>query len=186
MSLTGSITGATEPNAPQPSDHAYIAWVYDPVFTAGSGTVNVGGLYLSALYIRATTTISSIVIYIATAGSTLTTGENFVGLYNQSGTLLSGSADQTTTFAGTGAKAIALTTPQTVSPGMYWAAVLANGTTGPALARANTNITSMMDVGLGASAYRFGLLSGAGTSLPASFTPTSLTVPGAPFWMAAK
>lgn len=186
ISLTGSITGATEPNAPFPSDHAYIAWVYDPVFTSGSGTVNSSGLYLSAMYIRATTTISNIVIYIFTAGATLTTGENFVGLYNQSGVLLSGSADQTTTFTGTGAKTIPLTTPQTVGPGLYWAAVLANGTTGPALARANTNITAMMDIGLGANAYRFGLLAGAGTTLPASFTPSSLTIPGAPFWMAVK
>jgi hypothetical protein len=186
ISLTGSITGATQPNAPQPSDHGYISWVYDPVYTAGSATVNSSGLYLSAMYIRSTTTISNVVIYIATGGGTLTTGENFVGLYNQSGTLLSGSADQTTIFGGTGSKTIALSTVQTVGPGLYWAAVLANGTTGPALARANTNITPTMDIGLGANAYRFGYIASAGTSLPLSFTPTSLTVPGAPFWMAVK
>jgi hypothetical protein len=48
--LTGSITGATTPNIPLPSDNAFISWSFDPVNIAGTNALSVGALTLVAVY----------------------------------------------------------------------------------------------------------------------------------------
>lgn len=190
VSLTGSITGATTPNIPLPSDNAFIAWSFDPVNIAGMNALSVGALTLVAVYIRTTTTISNIVmLYGTTTGATLT--NSYAGLYNSSGVLLSGSADQSASWVGASgngtAKTTALTTPQVVSPGFYWAAaMIGSAGTSPTWGRGGTNPSGLINIGLGANAYRFATYSSALTALPASFTPTSLVNAGATFWVAVK
>lgn len=114
-----------------PSDHGWISWNYD---AALQNTFNIaltaGDIYLALLPIRKTCTITNVIVGVV-AGSGLTSGQNFAGLYDSSGNLLSATADQTTNWASTGIKAMALTAPQSVTPGLYYVALLANGTTKP-------------------------------------------------------
>lgn len=114
-----------------PSDHGWIAWNYDASL---QNTFNIaltaGQTYLALLPIRAACTITNVIVGVV-AGSGLTSGQNFAGLYNSAGTLLSATADQTTNWASTAIKVMALATPQAVTPGLYYVALLANGTTKP-------------------------------------------------------
>jgi hypothetical protein len=150
-----------------------------------AGTVPAGVLMMGAQYIRQTTMISTLVFYVNVAAVTPVAGQCFVGLYDSTGTLLGSSADISGSL-GIGGKAIALTTPVTVQAGMYWVAFLGNAATMPQLARANTNITAMIDIGASASTYRFAQNGTAQTALPATFNTNSNTVPGAPYWFATK
>jgi hypothetical protein len=184
ISLGGS-SGAISLPIPLPSDQSYLSWSYDPVFTSGAGTVPAGVLMMGAQYIRQTTMISTLVFYVNVAAVTPVAGQCFVGLYDSTGTLLGSSADISGSL-GIGGKAIALTTPVTVQAGMYWVAFLGNAATMPQLARANTNITAMIDIGASASTYRFAQNGTAQTALPATFNTNSNTVPGAPYWFATK
>ena len=191
ISYTGTLSGATSPNIALPSDHNLIAWSFDPTNVAGMSNFTVGSLYLVAVYIRVATTISNIVLI---EGTTAPAGlaNCFAGLYTSSGTLLSGSSDQSTLWGSTNtsngaAKTSALSTAQAVNPGFYWVGLLVGAaTTSPTWGRGGTNPNALIDVAQGANLYRYGLYSSGMTSLPASFTPTSLTVPGAPFWVAVK
>lgn len=192
VSLTGSLTGNTLPYVPLPSDHGFIAWSQDPATIGGTTAFTVGGLVLMAQYIRAPATVSNVVLmYGGTTGVGLT--NSFVGLYNSAGTLLSGSADQSSNWMVTGqaagiAMTIPLTSPQTITtPGLYWVgALIGAATTSPVWARGATNPQNIMDVGQGANIRRFGLYSSALTALPSTITPTSIGTPGAAFWAAVK
>lgn len=192
------VTLTTSPNTPTPADHGYIAWAFDPANIIGTSALTVGALYLTAMYIRAATTITDIALaYGTTAGAGLS--NCYVGLYDSNGNLLSGSADQSTAWATSagssgGPKTTALTTPQSVAAGYYWAAFMIGGAgTNPVWGRGGNNPIGFMNIGLGLNT-RFGELSTASTpaapftALPASFTPATanIAIPGAPFWAAVK
>lgn len=127
-----------------PSDYGFLAWNFDPVKAYTAGTVlTAGEQYLELLPIRQATTITNVIFQINTAGATLTSGENFAGLFDHTGALLSATADQSTVWTSTGTKVMALTTPQSVAAGMYYVGWFANGTTTPKLqidAASNPNL----------------------------------------------
>lgn len=115
-----------------PADHGYLSWNYDPVLgSVFNIPLTAGQTYLALVPIRVTTVITNVIAGLI-AGSGLTAGSNFAGLYNSAGTLLSATADQTTAWGTTGVKVMPLATPQAVTPGYYYVALLANGTTKPA------------------------------------------------------
>lgn len=116
-----------------PSDHGLIGWTCDPALLSQTTVMTSGRLVGARIYVPVATTITNILLLISTAGSTLTAGQSFAGLYTDAGVLLSGSADQSTAFASTGTKTIALNTPQAVATGWYRAAAFSVGTTPPTL-----------------------------------------------------
>jgi hypothetical protein len=166
-----------------PSDQNLISWSVDPATPVNSTVVPTGALQLVRVLVRKATTVTNIIVDVATAGVTLTASENFVGLYNSSGTLLSGSADQTTNFGTAGTYTIPLTTPQAVVAGTYYVGILTNGTTGPQMARGNglSGGVSFANAGLTASTYRYATNGTGLTSLPASVTMGSNTQATVPF-----
>jgi hypothetical protein len=119
-----------------PSDYGWISWAYDPYFAYTSFIPGAGYAYFTLLPIRKACTITNVILDVAVAGNTLTSGRCFAGLFTSSGssgTLLSATADQHTNWQSTGLKTMALTTPQAVSPGLYYVGYFWNGTTGPSL-----------------------------------------------------
>lgn len=146
------------------ADHGFISWAFDPSQATATFTLTTGGtLYVVALK-TTTRTVTNVVYNITTAGATLTTGQNWLGLY-QAGVLLGSSADQTIPWVSTGVTTTALTLPTQVAQGIVYVAFVFNGTTGPTLAagsvRGNANIT--------ATASRYGTAAtSVTTALPAA------------------
>lgn len=157
-----------------PADHNLITWTQDPATIADAFPLSTGVVYLSKVKIVNRSTVVSNILYgVTTAGTSLTSGQNFVGLYNSSGTRLAVSADQTTNFGSQGLKTAALTAAQTLAVGDYYVAFLSVGTgTQPSVA-ASGGVSSAINAGLTTATSRF-LTSGTGqTALPSSITLSS-------------
>ena len=157
-----------------PSDNALLVANY-PLPDAGNTTIAVAGtLYLMKIMIRQAVTISSLWFAISTAGTGSSTG-SFCGLYNSSGTLLSGSSDIGTNLTTAGGRQCNLTTPQSLSSGVFvWAALLVNlATTQPTPNRCTG--VSVMNTGLTAATFASAINGTGLTSLPGSITPSSNT-----------
>lgn len=189
IGFTGSLTGATQPPVPLPSDAGYISWTFDPVMVAGSQVLGTSGvLYVMAVFIRAATSTSTITVAVTATGGTLTSGENFVGLFQNNGTLLQSSADQSSVWTSTGVKNASITA-QALSAGWYWVGLLINySASGTAFARAGSQTAGsplVANAGSSGGSRRFGQISSFGTSL-ASFSTASLADPGITLWAAVK
>jgi hypothetical protein len=182
---TGAVVAAVDGNEWTPNDHGLIAWTHDPAtLRSTSNPTTSGTVYLSKLkVINRGVTATTILVGIETAGSGLTAGQCYVGLYNSSGSRLAISADQASNWTSTGLKTISLTTPPTLAVGNYYVAILANGTTPPQFAMGAGGATSV-NAGLATAAARF--LSGpaAQTSLPTSITLGSQTPQTGARWAA--
>lgn len=120
----------------RPYDQGFIAWSLDPAMVSSSSTPTSGTLQVVMLKIPYDATVSNIHMHVQTAGSSLTSGRNFAGLYDSSNNKLSLTADQTTPWSSAGGKTMALVTPQAVTAGSivkvcFWAV----GTTTPSFSR---------------------------------------------------
>jgi hypothetical protein len=166
------------PTAWFPIDQNLITWAFDPNAVSSSYTLATAGtLYVVTLKAEPST-ISNVVYRVSTAGSSLTTSQCFVGVY-QNGVLLGSSADCSTAWASTGNKTTALTSPVTVLEGYVQVAFFFNGTTGPALSSGGT----LGNIGLSAAQSRYSIgATGATTALPTA--PGTLTALAASPWVA--
>jgi hypothetical protein len=136
--------------------------------------------------VRAPITCTNVVTYVVAAGTGLTSGQNFAGLYNSAGTLIAATADQTTPWASGGTKTMALTGgPYSLAAGFYWVALLSNESAGstPTVLRASNASTSGVEVGYTVATAR-AATNGAGTTLPGSITPASNAFFGSILWVA--
>lgn len=167
----------------QPDDHNLAAWAYQPPLATGSTVLTGGTVTLSGLKIRKDATINNIYWQIQTIASTVTAGQNFIGIYSSAGTrLVTVNIDAAITSTGlktTPTGALALTA------GMYWVAWVTNASTPPALARggALAGFADTANVGLTAATMRFATNVAGQTSLPASITPAS-NVAAISYWSA--
>lgn len=163
----------------QPTDIGLEAWSFDPGAALLTGqAVTSGTVYLSALYIRSTTSVSNIWLVMSNSQS-VTAGANWVGLYNSSGTKLVDAATDSVVNTS-GVKTVPITT-QNLSPGMYWVAVLIGFPgTAPQIAAAATNGTSrpVVNGALTASSYRWCTNGTGQTTLSSSITPASNSLTG--------
>ena len=150
-----------------PVDHNLISWAYDPIHATNTYTLATSGtVYVTQVKLNKAL-ITNIVLNVTTAGATLTSGQNFAGIY-QNGTLLGTTADQSTAWASTGVVTAALATPVYVSQGLIYVAVVSNGTTKPTFASASA--AAGINAGLSAGSYRF---ASANTSVTTAL-PTTL------------
>jgi Pectate lyase superfamily protein len=172
----------------QPSDQNLIAWSYDPTANANSTALATSGvIHLVKVNVRYPTTITNILYQVATEGSGLTTGENFVGLYDSTGTLRGTSADMTATWNTTdGFYTTPLVTPYTAAAGFYYVAFVANGTTGPAVTRGGglNGSAATLNAGLTAATYRYAVNSTGHTTLPTPLTLSASTEESVGYWVA--
>jgi hypothetical protein len=149
----------------------------------GAQAVN-GKLYLLKLQIRSALTLSNLVFAVGAAGSGASTG-SFGGLYNSSGTLLTSSADIGAQLASAGWTTATLTTPQALTAGTFvWAAFLCNlAVSAPFLPVAWGANTNLQNLNLTAATAQFASGATGQTSLPASITPSGLTIPAFAWWV---
>lgn len=161
-----------------------IAWNFNPN-DAGSGNQTVSGtINLHKIFIPVTGTMTNSIVTVTTAGSGLTAGQNFVGLYNSAGTRLALTADQTTNWGTTGAKIAAFTSPPVIStPGFYYVAILSVGTTQPIFA-GSAGFSNAYNANLTAATFTHADGPTAQTSLPASITMASNTSSTKSIWVA--
>lgn len=167
--------------------HSTIAMNFQPFSVNSQTAPTSGAIYLSKLYVRSAATVTNIIYCIGAVGAGLVAGQNFVGLYNLSGTLLGVSADQSTNWASaaslTAARITPLVTPVDITPGVYFAAFLSNGTTAAAPGR--TGSSGPLNVNLNpAKGYRWSQIGTAQTTLPATLNMGAATAYTLPTWWA--
>ena len=171
-----------------PNDHGLSAWSYDPSMVTNASSTVSGTVYLTKINIRSTQSLNTIYYSLTAAASGVTANQNFLGLYNSSGTRVAvtaaGGIDAGLTSSGvlTGT----LTSTYVAAPGTYWVAFVNNATTPAQLGRAS-GFSATPNANLAASAYRFAVNGTSQTSLPASITPGSNTLTGMfTFWAAVS
>lgn len=166
-----------------PSDHNLVAWTMDPSEAANSQVLTSGTLYTMGLWVRSATSFSNIIFGASGAGVTLTAGQNLIGLYDSAGNRVAVSADQSGNWTSTGIKTTAMTgAPIALSAGLYYVAILSNGTTPVAVFReSNQASANIINVGLAAASYRSGETGGQ-TSLPTTLALGSRTAGPFSFW----
>lgn len=162
-----------------PSDHGLIAWSFNPALCSAGGTqMSAGFIYLVEVILRQAATITKSNIVIGTAGATLTSNQNFVGLYDSSGNRQALSADMSTTWNSVGNKTVNYGASYAAAAGRYYVALLFNGTTSPFVACGSTmgNTFTPGNANLSAGSYRFCRSAANGnTSLPSSVTLSTYT-----------
>lgn len=173
-----------------PSRHGLREWNFDPINTSATAAGQVataGQPLLMKLFAQTGGTVNNILAVLGTAGTLLTTNQNFAGLYDDTGARIGVTADQTSIWMGTtGTKTMALASPATVQIGRdYFVAILSNGSTGASFLPAATNtLTATPNVNLGNAALRFAVNGTGQTSLPTSLTLANNTATGSrPFWV---
>ncbi len=184
--LTSVITGlsgqiaALQNNDPGPPDQALDAWSYDPVMATGTVTLTAGQMLMCKIPIVAS--ISTIFCYyqVATAGSGLTAAQNFLALYDSTGSRVAVSTDQTVNMGTIGTKVAGVSA--NLNAGFYWLAVLSNGTTPPIL-RGVTTTAGAVNTGVSGNMGRFVTQGAALTATPASFTPASNVLTDRALWV---
>lgn len=181
----------TQPGAAaEPSDHGLIAWSYDAGLASQSSTTVSGGtLYLTAVYPRTAFNSTKVYFSVATVGVTPTAGDNWIGLYNQSGILLASKGIDSNVTAGVGLQTITWTTATGTQPaGQYWIGFFFNAGTEPTLYRAPTPAdNATQNVGLTTTNYRMCQQAGGfTTALPSPLTVASNSISSSPrlFWVA--
>ena len=190
--LTATVSGsAPSLNLPAPSgpnlapqDHNLIGWTYDPVLQTGSTAPSAGVLYLIRIPVYTACSISNILVEVVSAGTGLTTGQNWAGLYNASGALLAQTTDQSAAWTTTGLKEMALTSPRYASQGWYYVVIVTNGTTPPSFGRATVQGASAINAGLTPGTARYATNSTGQHTLPASITLSGNTVNWVAYWAA--
>lgn len=162
----------------QPSDHGLITYAYDPSSALNTIVITGGGLiYVVRVYVPKATNITNIHLFVTTAGNTLTSGQCLAGIY-QDNTLLGTTADQSTAWASTGFKTMAISGgPVAVAAGYVDIAFFGNGSTLPTLSRGSGQ-TGLHNANLSAANSRFATAdNGRTTSLPLNLgTKTQVNV----------
>lgn len=177
---------ASAGNQPQlPTDRGYIAWT-QPLYVISATTAlpTAGVLNLHRVRRVPASTVTSIVVYAAAAGSTLTAGQCFAALYTAAGALIAQTADQATAWASTGLKIMALAGgPYPVTAGDYYVGIWFNGTTGPSLVRSGFANATLANIGL-ASPNLEAATANTGVTTTAPATLGAQTVNTLEWWVA--
>lgn len=176
-------------NGIQAADHGFLAWNFDPVLSQGANNTNTqGNVFLNAVKFRKAQTVSNLHCYVTTAGTSVTAGQNWMGLLDSAGTLLATVA-MDTAFTSTGLKTMAITA-QAVTAGWYWVGILPNitGTVAQLLVGNANGATQNLspNIGLAAASYRCAVNGTTQTTL-STITPGNNSTTGAkPFWVAVS
>lgn len=165
----------------QPGERGFKSWTMQPEATQSVGTIAVSGaMRLQRHKIRVASTITNLHMGVLVAGSGLTAGQNFMGIYDTAGNLIAQTGDQSTNWTTVGMRTSPLTSPINLPAGDFYVGFLANGTTPPTFARGHDNSSSFIN-GLTASGQHLYISNGAGlTALPA--TVSLFNTSGTSYW----
>lgn len=160
-------------NNPSPTDHGLVGWSFDPALAQAGTLVPAAGVLNLARVRVLGSAVTAIQVYVTAGGATLTASQCLAAVFNDAGALLGAgavTADQSTAWASTGLKDMALTVAQAVTPGaFYQIGLFYNGTTAPTLARASTVAAALNNAGMGSAPYRFSTANtGLTTAMPGS------------------
>lgn len=163
-------------DADLPSEQGLLAWTYDPnmaghVTAQSSGGV-AGRITLVRIPIRRTITWSNVWIGLSGVDAGASLSNCYLGVYNSAGTLMGTTADVSASLmTGATAKALPLATAFTATPGMYFIAMLLNGTwTTNSLTFKASGAGVSVNAGLTAPNLRYSSLLTGQTSLPSTVT----------------
>jgi hypothetical protein len=172
-----------------PADHGFLAWYFPPMFTGSGGNlITAGNVYLIKFPVRRAFTATTAWMYNQTGGSGASTG-SFMGLINNSGTLLTSSADCGSTFTSGGLKSVNFTTPQaltTATPFVWLAFVFNLATTQPSPRQLSGGTLIGSNINLTAATGAVATAATGQTSL-SSITPSANNIStgaAAPYWCA--
>jgi hypothetical protein len=182
--VLGNITPS---QIPRPPDQNLIAWTYDPPAATASSAPTSGTVQLLRVILPQAQTVTNVLVEVAVAGATLTSAENFAGLYSAAGVLLSATADQSSNWLNTGLQTMPLTTVQTgLAAGIYYIGLVSNGVTTPAFARGGglAGESTMINAGLTAATARFATGPATQSTLPGTITMSSNGFAPVPYWAA--
>jgi len=186
-SNTSAIQTINNYRADTAADRGAVGWSGNPAMFANAAALPLGVLAMTRISVPVASTINSVSLSMVTAGATLTAGQNLVGIYDATGSLLGQTADQASNWVGTtGLKTMALTSPISVSPGNYFIGALANGTTGPSMLRSlsSANMGSTVNFGLTTTNAYWANSGSSLTALPASVSMSARTLSTVAWWAA--
>lgn len=140
-----------------PVDQGLLAWTYDPAATQSTSVPSVAGrLEFYRLRLISPASVTNIVQYVNSPGSSLTSGQCFCALFGTTGTLIAQTADQSTAWGSNGLKTMALAGgPYSLASGLYTVGFWYNGTTSPGWVRGSAISSGVINAGM-SSPFRFG------------------------------
>lgn len=166
-----------------PNDHGLIAWNYLPAQAAQALQAVTQQVRITRMpALPEGRTVTSVCMFVTTASTGGTAGQNFMGLYSAAGALLGSTADATTAFSTTGPKVLALAAPAVVPAGVYYVALLATATTPLQFAGCTSLASLMTNFNQTASQSSYANVPGSFTSLPVSITMSGLTQTSFGMW----
>ncbi|WP_326808191.1 collagen-like protein [Streptomyces sp. NBC_01775] len=180
---TGTPGAAGRDAAWPPQRQNYAAWSINPDACSTALTLPTNRLFLAGLQLDSTLNATALDWFVSVAATGATGGQCWTGLYSQAGVLLASAAAATPMVTvGVQSMPLSLSLPS----GMYWAALLFNGTTGPQIPRGAqaTGGPALTNIGLGAIAYRAAFQDGH-TVLPSPLVPANHQ-PYVPLFVAIK
>lgn len=171
----------------QADEQGFVAWTYDPLVANSTSSLTAGTVFMAAVKARKSFTLNNINILLGAGGTTLTAGQNFAGVYNDAGTLIGVTADQSASWATAGYKTMAVTSPSSQTAGNYYVAIVSNASTVPTIQRQAAASAAAYNAGLSAAQARWSS-GGTGftglTSLPGSVTMSNRGSGATTFWAA--
>lgn len=172
------------------ADSGQIARTYDPTLATVAAPPVAGTLYLMGIMVRASTTTAGGTLAQTGAGTLMTSGQNFLALFDSAGTQRAISADLSATLA-TPNQLIDpnWVTPATLVPGMYWIALLVNSTgTLPTFRTSMAALSASWSLSVNANLSPARSTSnGTGrTAVPSSITPGSNSNTALCWWAAIR
>lgn len=167
----------------QPGDQGLLAWTYDPTqaghVTAQSSGGVAGRITLTRILLRKPTTVTNLWFGLSGVDTGATLSNCYLGLYDTTGALKGVTADLSSQLVIAGnAKSLSfpLTSPVTLAPGVYYVALLLNGTwTTNSFTLKCSGAGVSVNAGLSAPALRYANLLTAQTSLPSTLNMASQT-----------
>lgn len=157
-----------------PAAHGISAWCYDPALAVNSTSAVNGVLYLSRVNIASAVNVTKLYWWIGNQGSGAVAGQNHVGLYDSTGTLLA-SANVDAAISSAGLKATTIASQLLAAGSFYWVGILINASGAPTLTRGSgwTGVEAAANIGYTAATFRFATNGSSLTTIPASITPAS-------------
>jgi hypothetical protein len=113
-----------------PADHGLLAWTFDNAIVNASSVFGTAGtLSLARLKVPVAITATTLWLSVSTAGTALTSGQCFAGLWTAAGARVGVTADQASAWGSTGVKSAALVGgPYALAAGDYYIGLWFNGT----------------------------------------------------------
>lgn len=175
MSASAHVAGSLAGH-PSPSNHNVVAWSYDPSLSTNSSLLTNGTVYLSALYIPRTVSVTKIYWWVSTIGATPTASQNFVGLYDSAGNRLA-TTNVDSDITSSTLKTTTISSQSLTAGSFYWVGMVFNAATAPTISRGtgNSGASTGANLGLATATLRYATNGTGQTSLPTSITPASNT-----------